>query len=488
MKIKIINFLKTHGIFIFIFLTFFTFSFLSLNKELFIDWDECLYSVYPLEMRKSANFLVNQWNDYLDLQKPPLYSWFLQLPFSLGKNEFYPRLLSLFASTIILIVFYFFTANYFSPFVATTGTLFILLSDVFIFYSQKLNTDIFYSLFIFLGFIFWITKKTNLNSILAGFFFGLAVMVKGLSILPFILAIFFSLFLKKEKKDFNRFLIFITIFFITIFPWHILTWLKYKKDFIQVYLIENLIQRARYPIEFHFGGRKFYLEILFKQYSLWLILIIYYCYSFISQKGPIFKKIAKEKLSLTFLFFIFIPLIFYSQVKTKISWYLMPIYPFLSLFLGINLEKFLKNRSIFIKLFFLTILIVSAILNIKNHILLQRKEISPRNEIAFIIKKQPQKTLYYLVPHYERTAKALLDQNPQLKIRSTFIYGGNPCMVYYSQKKVYYFYSIEEFKKSFKKNRLLLIENNDLPLIKDLPKKIIYQNKEFTAFELKTYL
>ena len=36
----------------------------SLNKDLFMDWDECLYSVYTKEMAKTGNFLINQWNGY----------------------------------------------------------------------------------------------------------------------------------------------------------------------------------------------------------------------------------------------------------------------------------------------------------------------------------------------------------------------------------------------------------------------------------------
>lgn len=487
MKIKkIIKFLKTHKFFFVIISLFLTAAIFSLNKELFIDWDECLYSVYPWEMRKTGNYLVNQWNGYLDFQKPPLYSWLLQIPFLLGRNEFYPRLISLLASLLLLIVFYFFSFHQISQLTATASVFFIFLSDIFIFYSQKLNTDIFYTLFIFLGFVFWIKKDKKINLFLAGFFFALAVMVKGLSVLPFLLAIFLSLFLKRDKKDFVHFIFLITTFLIFIIPWHLLVWFKYKNNFIQVYFIENLLQRSRYPIELHFGGKKFYLETLLRQYSLWLILIFYCFFSIWRKKENFLKKIDREKLSLTIFLLFFVPLFFLTYAKTKIAWYLMPIYPFLSLFLAMSLERFLKNKSFFIKIIFLTILSITSFLNIKKHTLYQKKSISPKNEVALKAKETPYNKLYFLVPYYERTAKALLDQSPHLKISSTFVYGGNPCMVYYSQKKVYYFYSIEEFKQILKNPGLFLVENNDLPLIKDLPTKLIYRNKQFTLFELKT--
>lgn len=484
----IINFFKKHKLFLIFLLIFFITATFNLNKELFIDWDECLYSVYPWEMKKNNNYLVNQWNSYIDLQKPPLYSWLLQIPFLFGKNEFFPRLLSLIASSLILATIYFFSYYRFSRLTGLLSFFFILFSDIFLFYSQKLNTDIFFTLFILLGFVFWQKKSNLIFTIFSGIFFGLAVMVKGLSVFPFLLLIFLTCLLQPKCERLVAFLIFISTFLLITLPWHLLTWLNYKTDFIMVYLIENLIQRSRYPIEFHFGGRRYYFEILFKQYHFWLAFIFYYFYFFLKSRKKISKKIIKEELSLTIFFFFFLPLLFFTLAKTKISWYLMPIYPFLSLFLAISLTQFIKNKPFFVKKFLIIILIIGSLLSAKKHLIHERKNISPRNEIALRIRDIKDGSLNYLVPQYERTAKILLEQSPHLKIRSTFIYGGNPCMVYYSEKKVFYFYSINEFMKALKPNQLFLVENNDLPLFKDRPIRLIHQNKEFTLFKLKTNL
>lgn len=451
----------------------------NLNRELLTDWDECLYSVYVQEMKKSENYLINQWNGYHDMQKPPLYSWLLHIPYLAGKTEFFPRLLSVIAGLSLISAVYFSAKKYLSK---TSGLIavFILLSiDLFIVYSQKLNTDIFYSLFIFLGFWLWLDSEKNRRLIIiSGLLFALAIMVKGLSVAPFLGVLFISIFFSFSKRRLIDFFFLISLMIFLITPWHILAWLKYRQDFLQIYFWENIIQRSRYPIEFHYGGRLFYINQLLKEFFPWWLAGLSF---------PFWKKIRFNQLILLLLGLIIIPFSAITQVKTKISWYVMPILPFLSLFLAYNIELIIKKANFFI--FTLTIfvlLITDSLVNISKQSAWWQGKKTPsyRNQAAIAAKKLPEKNLYYLVAKSERLAKALLDQSPNLQIRSTFIYGGNPCAVYYSEKKVHYYYSTEEFIKQLKKkNRLFMIENGDLKIIEGFSIKKIYQNPEFTLFK-----
>jgi hypothetical protein len=108
-------------------------------------------------------------------------------------------------------------------------------------------------------------------------------------------------------------------------------------------------------------------------------------------------------------------------------------------------------------------------------------DIPPRYQIAMEARKYPQRQLNYLVWHAERQAKELLP--PTEQIPQTWQFGGNPCAVYYSQKKVNYYYDINEFKKALNKKGLFLIENTDLNLLKDQKVKILHRNPDFTLFE-----
>src|SRR3990167_9692249 len=69
-----------------------------LGRDLFTDWDEGLYAVYVRTMHETGNYLNNVWNGYQDLQKPPLYTWLLQIPYLFSFNEFSARFLNVIGS------------------------------------------------------------------------------------------------------------------------------------------------------------------------------------------------------------------------------------------------------------------------------------------------------------------------------------------------------------------------------------------------------
>jgi 4-amino-4-deoxy-L-arabinose transferase-like glycosyltransferase len=459
----------------------------GLGKELFIDWDECLYSVYPQEMKKSGNYLINQWNGYQDMQKPPLYSWLLQLPFLLNSPEFYTRLLSVLAGISLLSAVYFFSKKYFSKTTGLLAILFLTSTNIFLFYSQKLNTDIFFSFFIFIGFWLWIVSDENKRNVyFSGLMFALAVMIKGLSVVTFLIAIFISLFLDLKKKRFVDFIVLALTIFLLILPWHLITYFKYKEAFVKIYFLENLFQRSQYPIEFHYGGKFFYLSQLWQQLSLWLFLGLIIPLDFILRFRK--KMIKNNQIIFLIILFITISLFLMTKIKTKIAWYLLPVYPFIAIYLAYNLDYLFKKINVsFLKTFIFLILILSAFLSLKKNtfLLSAPPSVSYRHQAALAAKNLPYTNLYYLVPESERVAKALLDQSPNLQISSTFIYGGNPCMVYYSQKKVHYYYSKEEFINQLNsKHKLFFISNKDLNILDKFPVKKLYQNNEFTLFTL----
>ena len=108
-------------------------------------------------------------------------------------------------------------------------------------------------------------------------------------------------------------------------------------------------------------------------------------------------------------------------------------------------------------------------------------DISPRYKTLKEVAKVEGDTLDYLVQYSERRGWETLSKN--LTTSTTFIYGGNPCAVYYTGKKVNYYYEIKKFQERVKKGGgLYLLENGDLWTVKDLPVKKIYGNLDFTLF------
>ncbi|OGK18601.1 hypothetical protein A3G67_02010 [Candidatus Roizmanbacteria bacterium RIFCSPLOWO2_12_FULL_40_12] len=478
---------------------FFTFR---LERDLLWDWDECLYAQYPKEMRQTGNFLINQWNGFRDLQKPPLYSWLLAISTSPGANEFNIRLFSIVFGLALIAVLYVFTKKYFSERVAILATLIMFASELFVVYMRRANTDIGFMFFIFLGVYAWFLshKKSNF-SYLAGFFFGLSVMMKGFSVIPYLAALFITIFFNFKREKLLNFVKLSVVFATTVIPWHLAAYLTYGKEFVQLYVLDNIIKRAQNPIEFHYGGRLFYAKLIYKEIFPWLffaavfplykaVTVIPNLIRDLKKNNPIQQMLKRvrhdvkaNEVLYTIILLVILPLIAITRIKTKIAWYVLPIYPFLAIFLAYCMDVLLKKlkHSIFFYLLVVLILLDASILiNKETRFLEKTRTVDPRYEVVLKSGEYPSKTLDYLVAFSERQAEAILP--PEQEITQTFVYGGNPCAVYYSNKKVNYYYDMEKFKKRLQRKGLFLLENGDLKLIEKLPIKILFKNSDYTLF------
>ena len=145
-----INLLKRHFPFLLLLTTIATVMALGISRELFWDWDECLYAQYCREMGRSSHYLTNIWNQYIDLQKPPLYTWLLRLVYSPDNTELRLRLVNVIASLAILTTAYSFCVRYFSRLTGIFAVLLFMATDVYVVYSTHLSTDVVFTAFLLL--------------------------------------------------------------------------------------------------------------------------------------------------------------------------------------------------------------------------------------------------------------------------------------------------------------------------------------------------
>lgn len=466
---------------------------LRLGREFLWDWDECLYGQYTNEMKLTGHYLTNIWNGYRDFQKPPLYTWLLLGPTLFVQNEFTIRILSVIFSIGILVTTYLFSKKYFSERVAILSTLLLLASEVFVVYAIRANTDMGYTLFILLGVWSWIASfKKSRFSYLAGLLFGLSVMIKGLGTLQILAALFATILLSPTKEKFINFFKLGVVFVLIIIPWHLTTYLQYGQNFIQVYFWENIVKRASSPIEFHYEGRSFYAKLLFKELVPWvlfgLVLPITYLLrikEFLRVKN-IIAEIRKNEMLFTVILLFIIPFVLLTRIQTRIAWYALPLYPFVAIYLAYGIDLLLKKIKLE-KLFYLILVFLildsGRLLINETKLFKSKRDIPLKYEAALETKNYPQKELQYLVPFGERRAREVLD--PKLTIPQTWVFGGNPCAVYYSDKKVNYYYFVKDFEKRLKNAGLFLIENGDLHFIEKTKTKTLFQNREFTIFQIQ---
>lgn len=480
-------------------ITFFSFVY-KLGRDLLWDWDECLYGQYAVEMVQKNHYLTNIWNGYIDLQKPPLYSWILALVGGGTGSEFVLRMVSVVGALALLISVYIFAQKSFSRRTAILTSLVLLTGEIYVIYSMKLSTDILYSLFIFLAFWTWWNakdKKSKWSGVLTGILFGIAVMVKGLGSLQFIAALGAATLLFPSNTRFINFVKMGVTFAAVIIPWHAVAYFTYGDRFIKVYIFDNILKRSKYPIEFHRERIWFYIVLLYRELKPWLFagfilpIILIAQYLKMKRNGKWFKTVHKElkkkELIVTILIMFALPLLSITRVQTRIAWYALPLYPFIALYIGYNLNLIIefcekKNRKLGFIIFTLLIILLSLdALRLFNSEVKPTKErtIDPRYEVILAAQKQPDKELNYLVAFGERQAKEILPPTEQIDM--TFVYGGNPCAVYYSEKDVNYFYDLKEFEHVLKtKKGLFLIQNGDLNYAEN--KKKIFNNNDYTLF------
>lgn len=463
-----------------------------LGRDMLQDWDECLYAVNAREMKANGNFLVNFWNGRPDFQKPPLYTWILTAFYSFGINEFTTRIFNVIALFGLLTSVYIFTKKYFSTICAVLAALLLLTSQIMLSSSNHASTDVSYTLFIFLGFWSFIASfKNSRFSYLSGLFFGLSVMIKGISTLPYLGALFLTLFINLKKERVVNFFRLLVVFTAIALPWHIVTYQKYGFEFFRVYFLENIVKRSQFPLEFHRERWYFYFVLLVKEFFPWILFtaVLPFHYlknakSFLSLK-KIQMELKNKEIVFTIVFLAIVSLLAITRIQTRIAWYALPLYPFFAIYLAYNIEFLHKKiRSLRILHLIITLLTIHALVTllVESRLFSAEKRILQRDEAIFAARNLPHRELHYLVPKPERDAREILP--PEEQIPQTWTFGGHPCAVFYSEKRVHFYYFTDDFARDLQtKKSLFMIPNPDIKVIRDVPIKILFKNSQFTIFE-----
>lgn len=467
---------------------------LRLGRDEFLDWDECIFAQQAKEMVQHNSFLTNHWNGIALFEKPPLTNWIIAMFYKGGVSEFSARLGAVVASLLILLFIYLIGKKLFNSRVGYIAALIELSAASYITYSIRINSDIFFTLFALMGYYCFVGEKPKKQyGIVSGIFYGLAVMSKGLSIFPYMFVLLLLSFLPPDRKKFFEYIKLIGAFCLVVLPWHVYHFVVYGKTFYQVYIVEHLIRRSRFPIDFHVEGRLFYLKLISQNYSLFLIFLIIPAFIlFMNFKSVwtgknIERFLNKYRILIGLYLMVCIALVSITMVRTRIWWYVLPIFPYIALIIGVGIDRFISFFPKKISRYIHFVLIVFIVGNISMTV---DKEINPlssahplsnRNAIFSSASKYPQSTITYLVWFSERQGRSVLPEN--LHTSTTFVFGGNPCAVYYSKKHIDYVYSIEEFKKELKaKNGLFALENGDWWVVKGMPVRVLERNQDYTLF------
>ena len=246
---------------------------------------------------------------------------------------------------------------------------------------------------------------------------------------------------------------------ILVIPWHLYTYLKYGSEFTTPYFFEQVLRRATAQIEFHFENRWYYFNYLYENLGLGVLLV--------AGLGASMSLYKKKNLYL--IWWALAPLAIFTIAKTRLFWYILPIYPALSLLIAEAIGSFQTTRAnrmvvsiLAVGVLFQAVLVTSRSVELTKTTADSPDRIQVAQSLASGSKEQ---TLMVLVPPSERLSEALLPD--VAKLSSSFRYGGMPSVVYYYRGPVEFYYDVDKFRAMWDSTDapLALIFVEDIKLI-----------------------
>lgn len=364
----------------------------NLGSSTFFDWDESHYGEVALEILKSGDWIVLTYGGQPDLiAKPPLGTWLMAISFKIfGVTEFALRFWSAFFGAATILLVYYFGKEIENRCTGIYAALFLLTTTGFIGYhgARTGDYDAIFAFFITLSlYFFYLSLKRENRKFLIGTFaaMALAVLVKGvIGLFPLIIIGIYLLYFGNLKETFFKRETYYAIFSfcLLVFPLFAYRFIMGAEYFKTIYEYD-MLKRFIEPVEGHVGDASFYFSVLYYSFGqiLFLLIIVVYFYS----TYLMFKKNKPASLLIIWISIIFI---FFTVARTKIFWYIMPIYPALSLLTGYNADILQRHVKIEKKSFFILVLIFMIIPVLSIIELTQSSYIEPQQQTIKELKSE----------------------------------------------------------------------------------------------------
>ncbi len=310
-------------------------------------FDEAIYANISKNIVKTGDWLVMRQGVKPWFDKPPLYMWCTAVLYKiLGVSEFSTRLTSGILGIAAVMILYLFAKKMTDKITASLAGLILLALPHYIHFSKMGMMDVPITFFTLLTlYLFWLGMEREKYLFYSGAILCVAYLMKGFAaFLPLFIIIVYAVLSKNVRFLLKRqFLLGTALALSVIFVWHLAQLMLLGPTALKEYFGFHIFQRATSVLEGHKGGFDYYIRVIFKKNIPWSILIFssifYAAYRY-------FKD--KDKRLLFLLSWVFVTFFLYSAVRTKLQWYIMPIYPALALLSAFLLKGFLRKNLIYI--------------------------------------------------------------------------------------------------------------------------------------------
>lgn len=344
------------------------------------DWDEARHAENALEILKTNNWIVTNYGGQEDLWnlKPPLGAWLIAISFKVfGTTAFALRFWSAMSGIGIIIVLYLFGLSIAGSMSGFVSSIVALLIPIFLMNHsiRSGDYDAIITFLIVLSFYLYhlYTKSKNTKLIIStSIILGLIFMIKGvIVIIPIFIIILHSLITSTlKKKD----LLYSSISFcIVTIPWIILRLINGREFFVRM-INYDVLNRSTIAIEGHNSNWYYYVEIIKDNLGITLLIVALISFSYL-----IYLSFKRNNFAILITLWISSFLIIFTIAKTRLYWYIMPIYPAIALAIGYLFDvihRRLKiNKNLLIIIFcIMTYIPYIEIFKDTNHILINHNQ------------------------------------------------------------------------------------------------------------------
>ncbi|MBP8961119.1 glycosyltransferase family 39 protein [Patescibacteria group bacterium] len=319
--------------FIFIAVISFCLIFVSLGSTHLVPWDEAIYAGVAKNMVNTGEYMVMEWiPGKVWFEKPPLLMWlmagFMHL---LGIGEWAARLPSAIFGFLTILLVYTWAKKMFGKGAAFVSALALLTSVHFLYYARASMMDVTVTFFITLSLFLYYEAKRNFKPLFwlfSGVSVGLAIMTKGvIGFLPFVVIGLYELYLFSSRQQkfsltlCKNYFLLILYAFIIILPWHLYMHQQFGMDFWANYIGYHVFDRAISAIEDKGQPFFWYLVVLKVSMRIWFVVLVPAFFYAIS-------KAFRKQNDLVFILIWGVSIfLFFSIARSKLVWYIIPVYP-----------------------------------------------------------------------------------------------------------------------------------------------------------------
>ncbi|MDZ7959376.1 MAG: glycosyltransferase family 39 protein [Aulosira sp. DedQUE10] len=310
------------------------------------DWDEGTYAIVAREIYRTGNWLYPTLQGEPFLLKPPLMQWLIALCYHVGGvQEFTTRFPGAVLTALGVPLLYLVGRLVFLESLPALFSALVYLTMLPVVRHGRLAMLDGMTISVFLVLLFCLLKARHNQkyALGVGFCLGLITLTKGVLVL--VLGGMAGLFLLLNRQLAllkNPYLwTGMLLGNVPAIAWYVSQWQHYGDTFLQVHFQAQSLDRLGQAVEGHSGPPWYYLIEILKYGFPWLFFL----------PGGLYLSWKKRQTAWGCLILIgtIAYLVIISFMRTKLPWYVMPVYPFLALAIGAKLNEIWQQDKLKVK-------------------------------------------------------------------------------------------------------------------------------------------